>query len=353
MASLSSLVLPISAASAAVTFEERMLELVNGARVGAGVASLQSSATLTGIAGGAPYQGCGFPVAGRSSDMGARNYVSHVILNCGSQGAGDMLRAAGVSSPPAENIAWVNAIKDPLVAAERLHNDLMADPRHRANILDPSFTHVGIGSWHTAPGASWSGGGAALRNVYLTTTIFVKEAPPVAPAGARYHPLTPSRILDTRVSGPALGAGATMALQVTGRSGVPSAGVSALVLTVAVTARTASSYLTVFPAGESRPVAANLNYAPGQTLSNLVTAKLGTGGRLTLFNAVGSTHVIADVAGWYDDGTAATGARYHALTPSRILDTRSGPGPMAPSATLSLQITGQGVCRPPAWRPWS
>ncbi len=236
----------------------------------------------------------------------------------------------------AENIAWASTITDPLVAPDRLHNDLMASPDHRANILDPRFTHVGIGSWRTASGASWSGAGTPLRNVFVTAQIFI-----TAPAaGARYHPLTPSRILDTRTAGTPLGAAATMNLQVTGAGGVPATGVSAVILNVAVTGPTATSFLSVFPAGEALPMASNLNFVAGQTVPNLVTAKLGAGGRLSLYNASGTTHVIADVAGWYDNGSVA-GARYHPVTPSRILDTRAT-GPVGPGTALALPVAGKG-----------
>src|SRR6476660_7407092 len=100
-------VLAAPPARAATTCEARMLELVNQSRAGAGVAPLALSPTLAGIAEDAPYQGCGYPVAGRSADMGARNYFSHTILQCGQQTVGDMLTAAGIrSTAVAENIAW-------------------------------------------------------------------------------------------------------------------------------------------------------------------------------------------------------------------------------------------------------
>jgi hypothetical protein len=86
------------------------------------------------------------------------------------------------------------------------------------------------------------------------------------------------------------------------RLGVPSMGVSAVVVNVSVTNPTAPSYLTVFPAGQAMPTASNLNYVPGQTVPNLAAAKLGTGGQLSIFNAAGATDVIADVAGWFDAG---------------------------------------------------
>jgi len=90
-----------------------------------------------------------------------------------------------------------------------------------------------------------------------------------------------------------------MNLQVTGRGGVPSTGVSAVVLNVAVTGPTAMSHLTVYPAGEAVPLASNLNFVAGQTVPNLVTAKLGANGQLSIYNVAGNTHVIADVVGWY------------------------------------------------------
>src|SRR5437588_407437 len=79
-----------------------------------------------------------------------------------------------------------------------------------------------------------------------------------------YNPLVPARLLDTRngtgaVAGPLAG-GSTLALQVTGRGGVPSTGVAAVVLNVTVTSPTTIGYLTVFPAGTAVPLASNLNF---------------------------------------------------------------------------------------------
>jgi len=62
-----------------------------------------------------------------------------------------------------ENLAWMNGTTDPLIAASNLHGQLMASSGHRANILNPNFTKIGIGSWRTAPGATWSGGSGHSR----------------------------------------------------------------------------------------------------------------------------------------------------------------------------------------------
>ena len=297
------MVVRVSPAWADATFNQRMLELINQERAANNIAPVAANATLAAIGEGAPYNGCGFPVSGRAVDMGQRAYFSHTIAGCG-QGVSQMLTASGlVYSGMGENIAYASALTDPLTAATNLHSVLMASPGHRANILNPAFTNVGIGSWHTAPGQTWSGGGYPLGNVYITAEIFTGELTAATGAGNVFHPVSPSRILDTRagVGAPAapLGAGATMNLQVTGRGGVPAVGVSAVVMNVTVTGPTAFSYLTVFPAGEALPLAANLNFVPGQTVPNLVTAKLGANGQASIYNAAGTTHIVADVAGWY------------------------------------------------------
>ncbi|MGI8984418.1 MAG: CAP domain-containing protein [Acidimicrobiales bacterium] len=254
-------------AHAEATFESRAVELINQARAAVGAPPVQVLPALAAVAGDAPYDGCGYRVDGRSADMGARNYFSHTILNCGNRRVGDMLNAGGAGyTGVAENIAWASALTDPMVAAERLHNDLMASPPHRSNILNPASTHVGVGSWRSAAGVSWTGGGAPVRNVFLTTQIFTSSAGgPVPAAAARYHPLTPRRILDTRTASP-LGPGASMFVQVAGAGGVPAAGVSAVILNVTVTGPTAASFLCVFPAGEALPGTSSLNYRAGLTV---------------------------------------------------------------------------------------
>jgi uncharacterized protein (DUF1501 family) len=156
-------------------------------------------------------------------------------------------------------------------------------------------------------------------------------------------PLTPARLLDTRDSSAPLGAGQTIDLQVTGQGGVP-ADADAVVVNLAVTGPTAPSFLTVWPTGQSRPVAASINMVPGQTVPNMVITGVGAGGKISIYNLTGSTHVIVDVLGAFRTGASA---RYVAMTPTRVLDTRDGTGaPKAPlgQTPLVLQLAGkQGV----------
>jgi len=51
------------------------------------------------------------------------------------------------------------------------------------------------------------------------------------------------------------------------------------------------------PAGILRPNASNLNFAAGTVTANLVTATLGQSGAVSIYNALGTVNVLADVEG--------------------------------------------------------
>lgn len=114
-----------------------------------------------------------------------------------------------------------------------------------------------------------------------------------------FTPLAPSRIADTRAGRP-VGPGDTTDVRVLGAGGVPTGGVSAVVLNVTATRPTTKTYLTVWPAGADRPEASNLNVVAGQSRPNLVVAAVGAGGAVSVFNEAGTTDVVVDVLGWFD-----------------------------------------------------
>jgi len=60
-----------------------------------------------------------------------------------------------------------------------------------------------------------------------------------------------------------------------------------------------TSYLTLYPAGVPQPLASDLNWLTGQTVSNLVVVPLGTGGAINIYNYLGSTAVVVDLEGYY------------------------------------------------------
>lgn len=163
---------------------------------------------------------------------------------------------------------------------------------------------------------------------------------------AKLHSVVPQRVLDTRTGagGPAtkVTAGTFRRLQVAGAAGVPVAGAGAVVLNVTVVDPTASSWVTVWPSDQPRPLASNLNMAAGQVVPNLVLAKLAPDGSINLYNEAGSTHLIADVMAWVPDDSSLS-----PLVPSRVLDTRTGTGAastakLGPAQDLALDVTGVG-----------
>lgn len=164
------------------------------------------------------------------------------------------------------------------------------------------------------------------------------------PSGGDFTALQPGRLMDTRATGEtvdgvgeatgALGANTTRSLDIVGRHGIPTAGVDSVVLNVTAVRPSTASHLTVWPTGQAKPTASNLNYAAGVVRPNLVVVKLGADGGINLANAAGRVDVIVDVAGWF----SSTGG-FTAITPARLQDTRPG------GATIDGQASGTGVVR--------
>src|SRR5579884_3307199 len=178
---------------------------------------------------------------------------------------------------------------------------------------------------------------------YLPNAFTVTAAPPPAPAGL-LMPLTPTRVLDTRhgVGAPQarVAAGGVLKLQVDGVARIPASGVTAVVLNVTVVSPASGGYLTVYPDGVARPTASNLDFSAGETIPNLVVVPV-VDGKVDFYNGSGGAlDLVADATGYY----ASTGAAYHAVGPTRAMDTRTGlggaGGVVAPGAAAVLPIMG-------------
>lgn len=105
--------------------EQTMVNLVNQERIKAGLAPLTIDYTLVKLA------------RMKSQDMIAKGYFGHISPTYGSPF--DMMTKAGVTYRTAgENIAGAQTV-------EMAHTNLMNSPGHRANILNPNYTRIGIG----------------------------------------------------------------------------------------------------------------------------------------------------------------------------------------------------------------
>jgi subtilisin family serine protease len=185
-------------------------------------------------------------------------------------------------------------------------------------------------------------GNVALYNAQGTVDVLFDVVGWYGGTGDSFNALTPARVLDTRNGSGPLGPGQFRPVNVAGVGGVPVSGVTAVVLNVTAVAPSAASFLTLYPSDVSRPTASNLNFPPGVNIPNLVVVKVGSDGKVDVYNDQGTVDVVFDVVGWY----GSTGSSYAPLPPHRVVDTRDGTGtPLAPLAggeTRTIHVAGVG-----------
>jgi uncharacterized YkwD family protein len=105
--------------------EQQMLNLINQARAQNNAPPLQADMQVTNVA------------RVKAQDMIDNNYFSHNSPKYGNPF--DMMKSFGISYVEAgENIAGNQNVQN-------AHNALMNSPGHRKNILNPAFTHIGLG----------------------------------------------------------------------------------------------------------------------------------------------------------------------------------------------------------------
>ena len=120
-----------------------------------------------------------------------------------------------------------------------------------------------------------------------------------AGATGRFLPLTPARLLDTRVNGGRVGPSADKVLQVSGRGGVPTGAVAG-VLSVTGTGATQPLYVQVFPTGNAPAQrTSTLNLIPRRDIANLAIASLASDGSSTLHVSDPDTYLVVDVFGYF------------------------------------------------------
>ncbi|MBD0671793.1 PKD domain-containing protein [Streptomyces sp. CBMA156] len=107
-----------------------------------------------------------------------------------------------------------------------------------------------------------------------------------------FTPVTPSRLLDSRDSGP-FGPFSSRTV-----GGVP-AGATAAVVNLTATGTTEPTHLTAWATGTAKPGTSNLNASPGLDVPNHTTIPVDPQGRFDIANNSGTTHVIADLFGYY------------------------------------------------------
>jgi hypothetical protein len=176
-------------------------------------------------------------------------------------------------------------------------------------------------------------------------------------AGGTYFAVAPTRVFDSR-DGTGTGTGTTATRLAAGETrtvaptvaGVPTSGVAAVTANVTVTTTGSTSsgqFVSVWPTGPW-PGTANLHYAAGQTLAELVMVHTNGDGTFEVRNgADAAVDVIVDVQGYTTVAEDPGGSIYVTGTPTRRYDTRpgsgvSGAGTGPVSGTRTVAISGGG-----------
>jgi len=170
--------------------------------------------------------------------------------------------------------------------------------------------------------------------------------PATTAQAGRFVPVVPTRLLDTREPtsghfGP-LAAGEQIDLPIGAAAGLPSDAIAAA-LKVTVTDSAASGFWTVFPTGDQRPTASNLNVVgSGSTIANQVLARLA-GGSISVFSQTGG-HLVIDIVGWFTGpSTAATDVGlFVPVAPARLLDSRQPPLGAMPGHNRTAEVPVAG-----------
>ncbi|MCB1002020.1 MAG: CAP domain-containing protein [Acidimicrobiales bacterium] len=143
----------------------------------------------------------------------------------------------------------------------------------------------------------------------------------VAGASARFAPVGPNRVMDTRKG---LGGSGTLpsrgraVLAIAGTAGVP-VGARSVVLNVTSTnAVGATGFVTAYPCDRPVPIVSNLNPERGRDRANLVVVPLAADGSVCFFSER-PVDLVVDVTGYLADDAPAT---FTASTPFRFVDTR-------------------------------
>jgi len=172
----------------------------------------------------------------------------------------------------------------------------------------------------------------------------VSQSANVAPssAGLRFVRLTPCRVMETRpeynnegralpFGPPFLNSSETRTLNLPASSTCPiPATAKAYVLNVTVIPRGPLDFVTVWPAGETRPNVWSVRSPDGQVVANSSIIKAGIAGGINIFTS-NNTDMILDITGYFTDNPAVSNLVYYPVSPCRVIETRVAyrptPGP--------------------------
>ena len=161
-------------------------------------------------------------------------------------------------------------------------------------------------------------------------------------SGARFVPVNPCRIADSRLpngpfGGPSMLAAEVRAFAIPGSGcGIPSTAM-AYSLNVTVVPHGPLSFLTAWPTGQPQPFVSTLNSFDGRIKANAAIVPAGLNGSVSLY-VTDPTDVVLDIDGYFVAASGNSNLAFYPLTPCRIADTRL-PNGVSAGPSLNAQET--------------
>ncbi len=225
---------------------------------------------------------------------------------------------------------WPSGQPQPVVST------LNSDGRIKANAaITPAGTNGGVSVYVSS----------ATHVILDINGYFV--APGTASALA-FYPVTPCRVVDTRIQdgplgAPSLAGGSSRSFPMqAGSCGLPAAA-QAYSLNVTAIPSGTLDYLTLWSSGGPQPFVSTLNASTGAITANAAIVPVGSGGGVSVYVSDPSD-VLLDVNGYFAP-PEPNGLDLYTVTPCRVLDTRSSSGLL--TGLLNVNVAGS-ACAPPS-----
>jgi hypothetical protein len=157
-------------------------------------------------------------------------------------------------------------------------------------------------------------------------TVVVGGPPP----GLRFVPVTPCRVADTRnpagpFGGPFISGGTSRGFSVPDSACNIPATAQAYSVNVTVVPKGPLNFLTMFPCGQSVPLASTLNSGDGRVKAAAAILPAGTNGGVCAF-ATQDTELILDINGYFVSDSSPSVLEFYPVAPCRLVDTREAAG---------------------------
>ena len=179
-----------------------------------------------------------------------------------------------------------------------------------------------------------------VTTIVATTLSFGSPSAPVGAAveGSVFEAVQPCRLVDSRLNGGQPVSGTIEVDTTDCLKDVPGQVVAASV-TATIVAPHQHGHLTLWSNGD-KPTVSTLNWAPGEIRANSAVVELRSG----KFFAAPATpaHLVIDVNAVFVKNTGASGGRFVAVSPDRVLDSRDSNGRQK-TRTITFDMIPQGA----------